>query len=229
MEEIFTANFPKVIGSVIDVLSSIKKNPSLALISSASSVVILMAWWNVLTKLTKSGPTLSVSTGIQIFTLPMKSKRPILEVNLTRSASSFYASAARNQELELASSVTLQIVEVLIMLDAQFVAISFKNGKRWSSSSVTLNWKTIILFLSSVANIERMATKTSQRNRMKRKRWNQRVRRILQLNPRTFSKLVKVYLLKSLIRLNRKRRLSESPAPRKLKSRRSLKLFLKRR
>jgi hypothetical protein len=43
MEEIFTANFPKVIGSVIDVLSSIKKNPSLALISSASSVVILMA------------------------------------------------------------------------------------------------------------------------------------------------------------------------------------------
>jgi hypothetical protein len=69
----------------------------------------------------------------------MKSKRPILEVNLTISASSFYASAARNQELELASSVTLQIVEVLIMLDAQFVAISFKNGKRWSSSSVTLN------------------------------------------------------------------------------------------
>jgi len=43
MVEIFIANFLKAIGSVIDVSFSIKINPSFALISSASSVVTLMA------------------------------------------------------------------------------------------------------------------------------------------------------------------------------------------
>ena len=73
----------------------------------------------MLIKPTKSGRTSSVSTGIQIFTLLMISKKLILEDNLTRCASRCYVYVAKNQELVLAFSVTHQIVEVLIMLDAQ--------------------------------------------------------------------------------------------------------------
>jgi len=74
---------------------------------------------------------LSVLTGIPTFTSLMTSKSPALEVNLIRNASSFCVSAARNQELAHASNVIHQIVEVLIMLDVQFVVILFRNGKRW--------------------------------------------------------------------------------------------------
>lgn len=178
MVEIFTANFLKVIGSVIDVQFSIKINPSFAQILNASFVEILMALWNVLIKRIQCGLMLSVLTGIPTFTLLMMSKRPALEVNWIRGASSFCVSAARNQELVHAFSATHQIAVVPTMLDAQFVAMLYRNGKRWRVSLVTLNWKIIISFPSSAASIERMATKTLLRNKVKKRRWNQRVRKI---------------------------------------------------